>query len=40
MERRRTQCGGGLERDVGVVLVIASSRYRSVIIAAAADRRT
>jgi hypothetical protein len=37
VERRCTQRGGGLERHVGVVLVIASPHHQSVIIAAAAD---
>jgi hypothetical protein len=39
VERRHSQRGGGLEQHVGVVLVVASSRHRSVIIAAAADGR-
>jgi hypothetical protein len=39
MEWRRGQRGGVLERHVGVVLVVASSRYRSIIVAAAADSR-
>jgi hypothetical protein len=37
VERRRTQRGGGLERHVGVVLVVTSLRHRSVVITAAAD---
>jgi hypothetical protein len=39
VERRRTQRGGGLERHVGVILVVASPRHRSVIITVAADGR-
>jgi hypothetical protein len=40
VERRRTQCDGGLEQYVGVILVVASPRHRSVIIASAADGGT
>jgi hypothetical protein len=40
VERRCTQRDDGLERHVGVVLVVASPRHRSVIVAAAADGRT
>jgi hypothetical protein len=37
VERRHGQRGGGLEQHIGVVLVIASPRHRSIIIVAAAD---
>jgi hypothetical protein len=37
VERRCTQRGGGLERDVGVLLIVASPHHRSVVITAAAD---
>jgi hypothetical protein len=36
VERRRRQRGGGLERYVGVILVIASPRHRGVIVTTAA----
>jgi hypothetical protein len=39
VERQCTQRGGGLKRYVGVFLVVASLRYQSVVIAAAADDR-
>jgi hypothetical protein len=39
MELQCTQRGGGVERDVGVVLVVASPRHRTFVIAAAAGGR-
>jgi hypothetical protein len=39
VEWRRGQRGGGLERHVGVVLVVASLRHRTVIVKVATDGR-
>jgi hypothetical protein len=39
VEQRRGQRGGGLERHVGVVHIVAFPRHRSIIVAAAANSR-